>query len=231
MMQGVLAVLLPTEDLENACLRTLVGEILAETVLGNGIGGRLCEGWFLWESITRVLEAVRPDAVVRDTDAEANAAEEAHLEQAGERLERFGLLESPQQKQALKAAPMQSKTEVEDAPGRNTGVRLAKVAAGFSLSSMSAALLQAMRWLFLALAWVRVVVVSLATASTLPSRTSGETPSIKRPLLAMRVWRMMSSLLELDTRMPWLTGALCLGQWLSIAGPGRLGRSDGAVDR
>ncbi|KAI9864950.1 MAG: hypothetical protein M1830_006072, partial [Pleopsidium flavum] len=40
LVQGVLAVLLPPEDLENACLRTLVTDILGELILRNGIGGK-----------------------------------------------------------------------------------------------------------------------------------------------------------------------------------------------
>ncbi|RYZ32624.1 MAG: hypothetical protein EOP01_00570, partial [Propionibacteriaceae bacterium] len=45
LVQGVLAVLLPTEDLENGCLRALVAEIFAEMILGNGISGKACESW------------------------------------------------------------------------------------------------------------------------------------------------------------------------------------------
>ncbi|KAK5048842.1 hypothetical protein LTR16_010999, partial [Cryomyces antarcticus] len=40
LVEGILAVLLPTEDLENGCLRTLVTEVLSEMVIGNGIAGK-----------------------------------------------------------------------------------------------------------------------------------------------------------------------------------------------
>lgn len=49
---GTLAVLLPTEDLENSSLRTLLGDILADLILGNEVAGRICEGRFFWEIIT-----------------------------------------------------------------------------------------------------------------------------------------------------------------------------------
>jgi len=59
LVQGVLAVLLPTEDLENGCLRALVGEILSELILRAALSDRLSEGWMLWEILTRVLETTR----------------------------------------------------------------------------------------------------------------------------------------------------------------------------
>ena len=49
LVQGVLAVLLPTEDLENGCLRALVAEIFSDMILGNGVSGKACKPWLLWE--------------------------------------------------------------------------------------------------------------------------------------------------------------------------------------
>ncbi|KAI9684227.1 MAG: hypothetical protein M1829_003498 [Trizodia sp. TS-e1964] len=55
LVQGALAILLPTEDLENSCLRTFVREVLSEMILGSGLG-KVCEGWFLWEAISKLVE-------------------------------------------------------------------------------------------------------------------------------------------------------------------------------
>ena len=57
LVHGVLAVLLPTEDLENSCLTALVGQIFSEMIIGNGIGGKASEPWLLWEGITKTAEA------------------------------------------------------------------------------------------------------------------------------------------------------------------------------
>jgi len=232
LVHGILAVLLPTEDLDNACLRTLVAEILAETVLGNGIGGKACEGWLLWESITKVVETARPGVgQPEEKDAENGEEEEeegggdddqpasptSKLEQGGSRLERFGLLSSQDKGSASASAARRAEDEKEQS----------RAGAPASMATM---VWQAMRWLLLGLVWTRAIVVALATASSLPGR-AGETPSIKRPIVAMRVWTLAGSLLELDGRMPWLAGALALGQWMGIAGPGRVADTDGAVDR
>ncbi|ROT40399.1 hypothetical protein SODALDRAFT_247356, partial [Sodiomyces alkalinus F11] len=58
LVQGVLAVLLPTEDLENECLTSLVGEIFSELIIGNVFINRLSQPWLIWECLiilTRVL--------------------------------------------------------------------------------------------------------------------------------------------------------------------------------
>ncbi|KAK8213565.1 hypothetical protein M8818_002867 [Zalaria obscura] len=85
LIQGVLALILPPEHLENPCLRVLVGEIFSELILGNGICGKACEGWLIWELITKSIQVARfkgedPLRVVEALPVN--------------RLERFGLLSS-----------------------------------------------------------------------------------------------------------------------------------------
>ena len=59
LVRSALAVLLPTEDLENACLRTLVADVVGETILGSAIGGKLSEGYFVWSIISKLAELVK----------------------------------------------------------------------------------------------------------------------------------------------------------------------------
>jgi hypothetical protein len=54
LVQGVLAILLPTEDLENDCLTAIVGQVFSEMIIGGAIGGKASEPWLLWEGITKV---------------------------------------------------------------------------------------------------------------------------------------------------------------------------------
>ncbi|KKK26443.1 hypothetical protein ARAM_004165 [Aspergillus rambellii] len=92
---GVLAVLLPTEELENACLRALVTDILADLVLGNEVSGKICEGWFLWESITKLLDTLSRDKPQnRDSGVEKSPQN---------RLQKFGLL-SPKDSQSNRSS-------------------------------------------------------------------------------------------------------------------------------
>ena len=57
LVQGALAALLPTEDLENACLRTLVADVIADTILEKSIGGKVSESWFLWSMVSKAVAA------------------------------------------------------------------------------------------------------------------------------------------------------------------------------
>ncbi|KAL6895964.1 PXA domain-containing protein [Trichoderma longibrachiatum] len=51
LVQAVLAILLPTEDLENPCLTALVEQILSELIIGNVIAGKASQPWLLYEAI------------------------------------------------------------------------------------------------------------------------------------------------------------------------------------
>jgi hypothetical protein len=56
-------------------------------------------------------------------------------------------------------------------------------------------------------------------------------PAQKRPVLALRVWPCISSVLGLSARMPWFEGVVKLAQYGLIEGPGRVGDTDGPLDR
>ncbi|KAK4639048.1 hypothetical protein QC761_0104240 [Podospora bellae-mahoneyi] len=58
LVHAVLAILLPTEDLENGCLTALVGQIFSELIIGNSVANKLSEPWMILEMIiiaTRTL--------------------------------------------------------------------------------------------------------------------------------------------------------------------------------
>jgi len=52
LVHAVLAILLPTEDLENGCLTALVGQILSELIIGNSVANKLSEPWLILEIIS-----------------------------------------------------------------------------------------------------------------------------------------------------------------------------------
>ncbi|KAF2738706.1 hypothetical protein EJ04DRAFT_428470 [Polyplosphaeria fusca] len=232
LVQGVLAVLLPTEDLENGCLRALVAEMFAEMILGNGISNKACEGWLLWESITRIAEVLQDGA--KDKEGQSRHAK---ADQTLSRLERYGLLSTP--------------PEARDGSTKALLPKDGRHATGpMTLSVMFWALVQ---YGFLACAAMRAVVVAIATSASLPPRSvaaaNGQSPveesrqwpmgpslrrqmaSTKRPMVSMRLWSCASRLVELDVRMPWLSGAMSMLHWATVAGPGRVGDTDGVLDR
>lgn len=231
LIQGVLAVLLPTEDLENGCLRALVAEIFAEMILGNGISGKACEGWLLWEGITRIAEVLQTD----NTKEKVPQSKAAFPEQSWTRLERFGLLTSSTGEELGPSKPHQHRPTTTPLP----------------ISGFFWAVLQ---YAFLAFTAARALILSLAMSSALPYRSiiSEQSPveaagqsqmpqadapasrrplGSKRPIVSMKLWSCVAQLAELDVRMPWLLGFISMFQRGALAGPGRVGETDGVLDR
>jgi hypothetical protein len=61
-----LAVLLPTEDLQNGCLTALVGQIFSELIIGNAVSNRLSEPWLIWELLIIVSRTGRGRSISED---------------------------------------------------------------------------------------------------------------------------------------------------------------------
>jgi hypothetical protein len=222
LVQGVLAVLLPTEDLENGCLTTLVGAILADMIIGNGIGGKAAEPWMIWEGIIKITE------VLQSQTAEGRA------QGRGER-------------ETTDMGRKRTKEHGAETSGALTTLRWT-VQKTFWL---------VLQYAFLAFTTIRLIILAISTASSLPARTSpflkvsspspagdslhapaspysaksSPTSPPKQPILAMKIWPCISDLLDLDIRMPWLHATISLLQWGALRGPGRLGATDGMIDK
>ena len=249
-VQGALAITLPTDDLENSCLRSLVTEALSEMILGNGLGGKICEGWFIWSAITKMIELVRFRAAsIADVEIELESST------IPDRLHQFGLLNSPRE------------TEPRKAGGSRVNPRHQNSSV---FACVSRVFWTAIQYTMIAFTILRTVVVALATSSSLPARSSitivsalpsppavpqqalpnndspadtSGTPSSstsinherravkKRPVVSMRVWSCIGRLLELDVRMPWIAGLLSFVHDVVVSGPGKVGNTDGALDR
>lgn len=205
LVHGTLAVLLPTEDLENTCLRTLVGDILADLILGSQVGGRVCEGRFLWEAITKLV-----DINQRPCDSERGTED---------RLRKFGLIPS---------------TEEEELQDSSWAYQTQQ-----RVSAWIWAALQYVYVTFIALRFVATGLFDVASRTPVTSsrETKGPPPSSatiavnQRAVIDYRLFSMLSELLNVPRRMPWLGGLLALFQYLVLAGPGRLGHADSVLDR
>ena len=210
-MQSALAVLLPTEDLENACLRTLVADVIAESILGNAIGGKMCEGYFVWSNIARMTDLVKARVEPKATGEEIEVDTRS-------RLEKFGLL-SERDSTAL---------EVDNKRSPISAVfwrilqyaYLAFVAVRFVLQGFIAAYSEPLRSTSLSSA-----MAPSPTARTIPPRRP------LRPLLSFKIFSLISTILDLPLRMPWALGSLSLGQHHLITGPFKLGATDGILDQ
>lgn len=233
-IQGVLTVLLPTDDLKNGCLRSLMAEIFAEMILGNGISGKACEGWLLLEAIGRIADILQSG---RSQEGETSPSEGAADEDLS-RLERFGLLPSQAEKQS-------GPTNLPVAGGSRHEPTTMSVSGVFWI---------VIQYIFLACTALRAVVLTIATSSSLPSRAlasgpipiggsrqshlpemgaqaSVRLPTAKRPIVSMKLWSCAAQFVELDVRMPWLTGFISMLHCGALFGPGRVGDTDGVLDR
>jgi len=224
---SILSHLLPPEDLENPCLRVLVNEIFAEMILGNGVSGKACEGWLIWDGITKVLTAIREKAPEVVEKIESPAAN---------RLEQFGLL------------PTRDDKVLSEGPSRSPiGIT----------QSISVLLWELLRIGFLIFVSLRTAVTVFTDSDSLPPRStednllspitpsptedgyasSGTTPSQsakgypKRSILEMSAWTVPKQFLRMEDRMPWLSSILSLSQHYLIHGPGKLCSTDGRIDR
>jgi len=223
LVQGVLAVLLPTEDLENDCLTALVGQIFSEMILGGGIGGKASEPWMIWEGITKISEVLQ--AQLPKSKAQV-------------RVERSN-------SDVLNSTP-------RNLTGRNTkGWRFKRL--------LQKPFWLVLQYCFVAFSAVRFFVITFATSFSPPSRipstmevtgsTSskdhmerpklantgdilvGRTDQTKQPIMKMKIWSCAANLLDLDVRMPWLSATFCMLQHVALTGPGKLGNTDGMIDK
>jgi hypothetical protein len=222
LVQGVLAVVLPTEDLQNGCLRSLVEEIMAEMIIGNVVSNRLCQPWALWELITSIIRSTKGQGPQNTQIERRNRGDDKNEDNSGSsrsskgRLAKFGLLNNPLLKGDQEAANASSWT----AP-RTRSVAL------------TTAFWTIMSYLVLAFTVGRALLVILLSLSKLPSRilhleTQGSSP---RPILNMGVWIAAAKLIELPTRMPWLSGIASLANIAAVSGPGRVAGPNGKIDR
>ncbi|KAM0447129.1 hypothetical protein ACHAQK_000676 [Fusarium lateritium] len=206
LVQGVLAILLPTEDLENPCLTALVEQIFSELIIGNVIANKASQPWMLYEGIcitARVLQQKKEQGAV--VLAKQDESSEPKLDVKGRRawsvrsmflgVIQLGMLVVASLRFITTALVMASSL-----PARTTPIDEKEALLDHDMSSSS-------------------------------SPSSRPLDYTKAPILSCRVWTCLGNLLELSLRMPWLDGFLSLLQYGAVNGPGRIAGHDGPVDR
>lgn len=212
LVQSALAILLPTEDLENACLRTLVTDVLAESILGNAIGGKASESYLIWGTIRKIAILVKarlqPKATVAEIEVDTRS-----------RLEKFGLL-----------------SERGDATGPKDDSKSSAWSTIFWL------VLQYIYLLFIAIQFViqGLIAASAGRPRVSPQRNmTASSPILKsaqplrsiRPLLDFKIFSLIAAILDLPLRTPWLSGVISLLQYHLISGPFKFGATNGILDK
>lgn len=213
--QGVLAVLLPTEDLENICLRTLVEDVLSDLILGNEVSGKMCESWFIWTTISKIISLVKhQDSALMTSTGQSEAAEKKN------RLEHFGLLSNDGFNHQPPRKPY-SFTLSQWIWKLLYSVYLAYVTMQFIIGGL----------LHTAFSNAEASITDTTAADhhTISKTTNQPVPC--RPVLSYRAFGLIAELVGIPQRMPWLSGSLSLFQSLILTGPGKLGEAGSIVDR
>lgn len=204
LVQGVLAVLLPTEDLENECLTSLVGQILSELIIGGVVVKKASEPWMIWSGLTILAEVLG-----------RKSNEPQGLNRRRKRAKRHGA--------SGFSVPGLFWSLVHYVFAFTTLIRLliTTVVRSRSLPPRHQVLLTKND-----ASYFDTDFRASDTGSVhLPPNAN------RTPILAFDIWPTISNLLGMDRRMPWLLGSLSMVQWLAIAGPGSVAGFNGILDR
>lgn len=216
LIQGSLAILLPTEDLQNDPLRILVGDIIADLIVGQALCGKVSHGWFLHETIAKL-------ATVLDDKVQPKVTGNEIRDDAKNRLEKFGLLSSE----------------------RNTLNTHSSHSGQSRIATWFWRLMQYGYMLYLFLLYVFKELQALnhrpnwyldlrSSSSSLSSTGKSQLPSedqISRPVMAFGLFSMISTLLNMSACMPWMTSTFGFFQHVLLDRAGRIGRYDSRLDR
>lgn len=221
LVQGVLAILLPTEDLENACLTSLVGGILSDMIIQKGIGGKASQPWLIWEGITKITEIVKE----KTTKSEGSVDEQPP--------DSHGNLSSqsanhPKQKWSVQRVFW---LVLQNAFFAYTAVRFVVVAIS-SASSLPSRMRSSKRpFSSSAVSGHLPPPPSSHSAKSFGSQTSISKQEAKMPMISMKIGPCVANLFNLNTRMPWFCAIISFFQWCCLWGPGKVGDTNGVIDK
>jgi hypothetical protein len=217
LVQGVLAILLPTEDLENDCLTAIVGQVFSEMIIGGAIGGKASEPWLLWEGITKVAEVIQ-DKLRNKSNVPVGSlgpptdTDPATFDITGRSSKSWRIGQSIQKTFWLVLQY----------------TFLAFTAARFLVITVVSSTHLPSR---VAPAPKLTGSVPLEGEAESPRLARSRVPQTKQPILKMKIWSCAAALLDLSVRMPWLSASISMLQWAAVTGLGEVGNTDGMIDK
>jgi hypothetical protein len=221
LVNRILPLILPPEDMLNPCLDVLVSEIFAEMIFHNGICGKACEPWLIWDGVAKLLRSTRSgdggplDNGLKQVDGNGRSSSALASQDANQRNTMRGRFEAISQMFWLVIHCVV------------TFLLFLRVSV-MALMQASALPQRTIRD-----AHRRKGVKSLSQKYNEDSKDGKDRKDSieKRPIVGMSVWACASRILSFDQRMPWLSGMLSLLQWMLLHGPGRLCRTNSRLDR
>ncbi|TQS36742.1 hypothetical protein Golomagni_02799 [Golovinomyces magnicellulatus] len=212
LVEGILALLLPTEDLENSCLTSLVIDILSELILGGTIE-QASEPWLIWEGILKLTEAVKPQI--------SDSCSQARMEQP---------------------ISSTSNSKTHDHTNKRSlffQFKMSLQRTFWLILQFLYLLFTTVHYTISTYASLSTLPcrneASIRTQGVFyendgKSITSRHQP-LKKPILTMKFWSCGARLLDLDRRMPWLKASFSMFQWFALTGPGKVGDTDQIIDK
>jgi hypothetical protein len=218
LIQGVLSHLLPPDDLNNPPLRVLVTEIFSELIIGRGVCGNICEGWFIWDVVSKILAILRPPEpdVLLQPPISPN------------RLEKFGLL-ADDSDDAEEPLVVTRRSPVDTLSGVFLQVMQYAFLAFMTIRAFFTALSDAAALPPRTNDREDSMYGDLNDSGSLSQQSTRD--NTKRPVLGMSLWSCCSHLLSLDLQMPWLTSMGSYIQWLLIRSSWKVGCTNSRLDR
>ena len=218
-----LALLLPYEEHQNPCLQVLVSEILSEMIFHNGICGKACENWLIWEGVTKVIHVLRPDLVPSPQPVD---------QQPVNQLKQFGLVSKEEDVTHPKTSQRWFDALSQGFWALVQSLWLAWVMA----RSVVVLLMQASSFPPRSTHVQYSKLDNLADDPSNPDLPPAERQRVSSssqniPILGMTLWTCLSEIARLHERMPWLTGTSSLMQWLLLHGPGQVCCTNSRFDR
>lgn len=212
LVQAVLAILLPTEDLENPCLTALVEQILSELIIGNVIAGKASQPWLLYEAI----------CISARSSGEQEARTKARLVTGTDQP-------SPSSSDLDQDTAKSPKWTVQGVFVLivHLGIlffNAVRFMAGILADSISLPPRTALHLDEEAADCFHDDKRRLLSTDTNLGRA-------KVPVLSFKLWSCLGNLIELEQRKPWLGGFMSLLQTAAINGPWRIAGLDGPLDR
>ncbi|KAL6908824.1 PXA domain-containing protein [Trichoderma evansii] len=212
LVQAVLAILLPTEDLENPCLTALVEQILSELIIGNVIAGKASQPWLLYEAICITARSLD------EQKARAKTRMVSGKDQPSPSLSGLG--------QDAEKSPTWTAQEVFVLV-IHLGILLFNAVRFMVVTLADSISLPPRTALHL-----DEEAADDALKDKQPSPpTDTNVTQAKVPVLTFKLWSCFGNLIELEERKPWLGGFISLLQTAAVNGPWRIAGLDGPLDR
>ncbi|KAH6610713.1 hypothetical protein Trco_000733 [Trichoderma cornu-damae] len=217
LVQAVLAILLPTEDLENPCLTALVEQILSELIIGNVVAGKASQPWLLYEAICIAARSL-DEQKARTKARIVSGADKPSLSLPG--LGRDA--DKPQKWTAHGAVVLIIHLGI-------LFFNAVRFVAGTLADSMSVPPRTALH--LDEEAADQAQDVKQPPQPPTPPPTDTNLTQAQVPVVTFRLWSCLGNLIELEERKPWLGGFISLLQTAAINGPWRVAGLDGPLDR